>query len=157
MKIFEIPVHDIVPYENNPRINDGAVDAVAESIERFGFNVPIVVDADNVIIAGHTRHKAAIKLGMETVPCIIPDLTEEQAKAFRLADNKVSEFSTWDADLLMQELEALCEMGVDMEDFGFSAMEKEAEALDLDEVPDKPEVSDKQQCHCPKCGFVFEV
>lgn len=91
MQIEEMRVADLIPYENNPRKNDEAVEAVAASIKEFGFKVPIIVDADNVIIAGHTRLKAAQLLGMETVPVIrADDLTDEQVKAFRLADNKTA-------------------------------------------------------------------
>lgn len=100
-----ININDLIPYENNPRINDNAVDAVANSIKEFGFKVPIVVDKNNVIVAGHTRLKAAQKLGLEEVPVIVADdLTEEQIKAFRLADNKVSELADWDFSKLEEEL-----------------------------------------------------
>ena len=118
MDILELQVSDLVPYENNPRKNDEAVDKVALSISAFGFKVPIVIDKDNVIVTGHTRLKAAKKLGLTTVPCIrADDLTEEQIKAFRLADNKVGEFSEWDEDKLMKELEALGD--IDMSLYGF--------------------------------------
>ena len=92
-------------YENNPRFNEDAVEPVANSIKQFGFKVPIIIDSSNVIVAGHTRFKAAKQLGMDKVPCIVADdLTEEQIKAFRLADNKVSEFSSWDYEKLEEEL-----------------------------------------------------
>lgn len=118
MNIVEMAVNDLVPYENNPRKNDDAVEKVALSISAFGFKVPIVIDANNVIVTGHTRLKAAKKLGLKTVPCIkADDLTEEQIKAFRLADNKVSEFSEWDEEKLMKELEALGD--IDMSLYGF--------------------------------------
>ena len=107
---------ELIPYENNPRINDDAVDKVANSIREFGFRVPIIIDNNNVIIAGHTRLKASEQLGIEEVPCLIADdLTEEQVKAFRIADNKVSEFSTWDMSKLNMELEGLL---IDMGQFG---------------------------------------
>lgn len=94
-------VDEIIPYEKNPRLNDEAVEPVAESIKEFGFKIPIVLSSDGVIVAGHTRIKAAKKLGMEEVPCIIADdLTEEQVKAFRLADNKSAEIAQWDDELL---------------------------------------------------------
>lgn len=118
MDILELGVDELIPYENNPRKNDDAVDKVALSISAFGFKVPIVIDANNVIVTGHTRLKAAKKLGIKTVPCIMADdLTDEQIKAFRLADNKVSEFSEWDEEKLMKELEALGD--IDMSLYGF--------------------------------------
>ena len=121
MTIFELPTADLIPYENNPRDNDGAVDAVAASIREFGWKVPVVIDKDHVIVAGHTRVKAAKKLGIETVPCIIADdLTEEQVQAFRLVDNKTNELAVWDDALLREELDALS--GLDMSVYGFEKM-----------------------------------
>lgn len=121
MKDIEIvykSIKDLTPYANNPRKNDPAVDAVAESIRNFGWKVPIVIDSQGTIVTGHTRLKAAKKLKLKKVPCIIADdLSEEQIKAFRLADNKVSELADWDYDLLDSELEDLVDFN--MEDFGF--------------------------------------
>ena len=120
MQIIYKAIDDIKPYKRNPRKNDGAVDAVAASIKEFGFKVPIVVSADGEIIAGHTRHKAAKKLGLTEVPCIIADdLTPEQIKTFRLADNKTAELAEWDLDLLNNELLDLDNLCVDMSVFGF--------------------------------------
>ena len=108
---------ELKPYEKNPRKNDEAVKYVAASIKEFGFKVPIVIDKDNVIVAGHTRYKASKKLGLKEVPCIIAsDLDEEQIKAFRLADNKVSELAEWDFPTLAEELD---DLDIDMEQFGF--------------------------------------
>lgn len=122
MQITELNLSDIKPYEKNPRKNDEAVKYVSESIKQFGFKVPIVIDKNNVIVCGHTRYKAAQKLKLKTVPCILADdLTEEQIKAYRLADNKVAEKSEWDFDLLTPELEELDFTDIDMEDFGFEA------------------------------------
>ena len=133
MNILEMEVEKVIPYENSPRKNDEAVDKVALSISAFGFKVPIVIDANNVIVTGHTRLKAAKKLGLKTVPCILADdLTEEQIKAFRLADNKVSEFSQWDEEKLMKELEALGDM--DMSLYGFSFPEDEEGGEDGDDT-----------------------
>lgn len=116
IEIKYIDIKDIKPYENNPRKNDEAVDYVANSIKEFGFKNPIVLDKNNVIINGHTRYKASKKLKLKQVPCIYADdLTEEQIKAFRIADNKVSEFAKWDFDKLDLELE---DIGLDMQDFG---------------------------------------
>lgn len=122
MNIKYINIGDLKPYENNPRRNDGAVDAVAESIKQFGFKVPIVCDKNNVIVTGHTRYKAAKKLGMKKVPCIrADDLTEDQVRAFRVADNKVSELATWDMDKLSIELDNIdldmSAFGIDIEEF----------------------------------------
>lgn len=117
LKIVYKKLSDLTPYENNPRLNDGAVDAVAKSIEEFGFKVPIVIDKDGVIVAGHTRLKAAKQLAIDEVPCIIADdLSDEELKAFRLADNKVSELAEWDFDKLDAEL---ADIDFDMSDFGF--------------------------------------
>lgn len=114
-------INELIPYENNPRINDNAVEAVANSIKEFGFKVPIIIDKNNVIVAGHTRLKAAQKLGLEEVPVIIADdLTEEQVKAFRLADNKVGELAEWDFEKL--ELE-LVDIAMNMSGFGFDMTE----------------------------------
>ena len=127
MQITNKKISDLKEYENNPRDNTQAVDAVANSIKEFGFKVPIIVDNQNIIIAGHTRYKAAISLGLEEVPCIVAsDLTPEQVKAFRLADNKVGEIATWNLDMLKKELEGID--GLDMSLFGFE------EELSVDEV-----------------------
>lgn len=97
MQVEERRLDSITPYENNPRVNEDAIPLVAKSIEEFGFKVPIVIDRNGVIVAGHTRYKAAKQIGLETVPCVIAsDLTDKQIKAFRLADNKCSDYSIWD-------------------------------------------------------------
>lgn len=133
MQIVYKNVDELIPYVNNPRINDHAVDAVASSIKNFGFKVPIIIDAKNEIVAGHTRLKAAKKLGMKEVPAIVADdLTDEQVRAFRLADNKVAEFSEWDMDLLMVELD---DIDIDMKEFGFEDLRFD-EAVEEDEVDD---------------------
>lgn len=117
MKIINVPIEQIVPYERNPRKNDKAVDAVAESIRQFGFRVPCVIDKNYTLITGHTRVKAMYRLGEKTVPCVLADdLTEEEAKAFRLADNKTAELASWDEELLAEEL---ADIDFDMTDFGF--------------------------------------
>ena len=97
MKVEELSLSTIKPYAKNPRINDGAVKGVAESIKQFGFQQPIVVDKNNVIVVDHTRYKAAKKLGLKTVPCVrASELTKEQVKAYRILDNKLNEVATWD-------------------------------------------------------------
>ncbi len=124
--VENIKLSQIIQYENNPRNNDAAVDKVAESIKEFGFKVPIIVDKDNVIIAGHTRYKAAIKLELEIVPVIkADDLTEQQVKAFRIMDNKSSEFATWNYEVLLQELEELSLDDYDLDLTGFDLNEFE--------------------------------
>ena len=101
MQVLDIPVEELTPYENNPRNNEAAVAAVAASNENFGFKVPLVIDKNNVIVCGHTRYKAALQLGYDTVPAIrADDLTEEQVQAFRLADNKTAELAEWDFEKL---------------------------------------------------------
>lgn len=128
---------ELIPYVNNPRNNEAAVDKVASSIQEFGFKVPIIVDSQNVIIAGHTRFKASKKLGLKEVPCIVSDdLTEAQIKAFRIADNKVSELATWDEELLSLELEQLAEMGYDLELTGVEMDELDELLDDEDEQED---------------------
>ena len=121
-------ISELIPYVNNPRNNDDAIDAVASSIKNFGFKVPIVVDSNNEIINGHTRFKAAKKLGLEIVPVIVADdLTPEQIKAFRLADNKVGEIATWDEDALAVELEELKNLNFDMSEFDFEMNEPQTQ------------------------------
>lgn len=139
MDVIEKKLKDIKPYEKNPRKNDSAVDAVANSIREFGFKVPVVIDKDGVIVCGHTRYKAAKKLKLDTVPCVIADdLTDEQIKAYRLADNKVSELAEWDIDLLGEELDGIFD--IDMSDFGFDLSDEEEETEIIeDEVPQEVE------------------
>lgn len=141
MNIVNVNINEIIPYEKNPRINDHAVEYVANSIKEFGFKVPVVLDKNNVIITGHTRIKACEKLGIEEIPCIYADdLTEEQIKAFRLADNKVGEIAQWDFDMLNLELD---DINLDMSEFGFLDMDleieqdKEVVEDDYDEEPPK--------------------
>lgn len=115
MKVQEMNIDEVKPYENNPRVNDKSVDDVAESIKEFGWQQPIVVDKDNVIIVGHTRWKAAKKLGMKKVPVVVAsNLTPEKVKAYRLADNKVSEESIWDNKKLLDELDELNKIDEDV-------------------------------------------
>ncbi len=124
MEIVEKKVSELKAYENNPRKNDNAVEAVANSIREFGFKVPIVIDSNDVIVCGHTRLKAAIQLGMEKVPCIVAsDLSEEQIKAFRLADNKTNELAEWDLQKLYDEVINI--ENISVEDFGFNIEEIE--------------------------------
>lgn len=140
MNIIEMSVEELIPYENNPRKNDDAVEKVALSISAFGFKVPIVIDANNVIVTGHTRLRAAKKLGITTVPCIkADDLTDEQIKAFRLADNKVAEFSQWDEEKLMKELDELGTIDMSLYGFDFPDDEEGEEEQD-DTYTDKTNI-----------------
>ena len=155
MQILLKKIDEFIPYENNPRNNDEAVKYVAESIKQFGFKVPIIIDKDNVIVAGHTRLKAAKQLGLEEVPCIIADdLTEEQVKAFRLADNKVQEFSSFDYIQLEDELNSLLdeEQIEQIKKFDFDITEE----IDWDEISDIDEYVEPshKQFECPFCHHI---
>lgn len=132
MEIIYKNIDELIPYKNNPRLNDEAVEYVKNSIKEFGFKVPIVIDKNNVIIAGHTRIKASKELGIKDIPCIIADdLTEEQVKAFRLADNKVSEKSVWDYTKLDEELDSILDIDMSMFDFNINTDDVEIERIDL--------------------------
>lgn len=151
-KITYKALNELIPYENNPRKNENAVPYVAKSIEKYGFQNPIIIDKDGVIVAGHTRYLASIELGLDTVPCIIADdLTEEQIKEFRLVDNKTSEFAGWDFDMLAEELQ---ELNFDAEVFGFDVPE-----VDIDNFFEEHEPKEKEpeQIQCPHCGLWFDV
>ena len=147
IKIVEKDANELIPYENNARLNDDAVEFVANSIKEFGFKNPIIIDANNVIIAGHTRLKAAQSLGIEKVPCIIADdLTEDQIKAFRIADNSTAAVAEWDMEKLLKELESI---DADMSKYGLMEtvkalereLEKEAEEDEyVVELPEAPRV-----------------
>ncbi len=150
MRIESWPVERVKPYESNPRINDDAVDAVAASIREFGFRQPIVVDAEGVIIVGHTRWKAAKKLGLTDVPVhVATDLTADQIRAYRLADNKTAELAEWNYDLLPIELSQLSEAGFDLQLLGFDQDELSSlldpgvkdGLTDPDDVPEPPDAA----------------
>lgn len=148
-------VDELIPYINNPRQNDDAVDAVASSIKNFGFKVPIVVDGANEIVNGHTRLKAAKKLGLDEVPVIVADdLTPEQIKAFRLADNKVGEIAEWDDSMLLSELEELAELEFDMTQFGFDDLDFVDETAEIveDEFDGEPPEEPKA-----KLGDIYKL
>ena len=154
MNIVEKDINQIIPYDNNPRRNDNAVEPLMKSIKKYGFKQPIVIDTHNVVVVGHTRLKAAIKLGLKTVPCVVADdLSEQQIKAYRLVDNKIAELAEWDEELLNAELETIFDE--DMLDFGFVKNVDPTEGLDLDDEPTKEQ--NNKIYTCPKCGFVFEV
>lgn len=153
MQIIDKPVNEIIPYDKNPRNNDAAVDPTAASIKEFGFKIPIVLDSNGVIVAGHTRLRAAKKIGLKTVPCVIADdLTDEQVKAFRLADNKTAEFAEWDFDLLNDEIKDISD--IDMSEFGFE-MDPEP-----DDLTDDSETAKELQVTAPeivKFGDIWQL
>lgn len=154
MEIIYKNINELIPYDNNPRINDEAVEYVKNSIKEFGFKVPIVIDKNNVIIAGHTRIKASKELGIKDIPCIIADdLTEEQVKAFRLADNKVAEKSMWDYSKLDEELDSI--LNIDMSMFNFENIEE----TNLDDFFEESEEKEKEKktMICPHCGKEIEL
>ena len=127
LRVKYVPIGDVRPYEDNPRRNDDAVEALANSLREFGWKQPLVVDANGTIVVGHTRYKAALALGMTDVPVVVAsDLTPEQCAAYRLADNRVGELATWDMDLLAQELDGLADL--DMSSFGFTERDMEQAA-----------------------------
>ena len=146
---------ELIPYEKNPRKNDSAVEMVARSIKEFGFKQPIVIDENNVIVAGHTRLEALKKLGEETADCVLADdLTPEQIKAYRLADNKVAEYSHWNYELLTSELD---DIDLDMEQFGFLENSITDDMLDEMFVDAEPKEKEPKKIQCPHCGEWFEV
>lgn len=165
MNIQYLPIGDVRPYDRNPRFNDQAVDAVARSISEYGFLNPIVVDSENVIICGHTRYRAALLLKLAEVPVLIADkLTPDQVKAYRIADNKTSEFATWNYDALIVEIQELQDAGRDVSILGFAndvleellyheqedtIWDGETEPDYLPEMPDTPPVSES--------GSIYEL
>lgn len=153
MKVVYKKIEELIEYKNNPRVNKDAVQYVANSIKQFGFSVPILIDKNNVIIAGHTRKLAAKQLNMKQVPCVVKDeLTDEQVKALRIADNKVQEFSYWNDDLLVDELDSL--LKIDMSLFGFSD-DWEDDEFDYSQFFEEQEDSKEKESKlivCPHCG-----
>ena len=158
MQIENWNINDVKPYENNPRKNDEAVEKVANSIKEFGWQQPVVVDKEGVVIVGHTRLKAAHELGLKEVPVHVAEgLTEDQAKAYRLADNKTGELAIWDFPKLNIELEDIDWLDMNMEDFGFSA------GIDIDEFfaddegsgGEESALAEPKEIQCPHCGMYF--
>jgi hypothetical protein len=182
MKIEQLNIDLVRPYWRNPRKNEDAIDAVSQSIELYGFNVPILVDKKNVIIAGHTRYKAAKKLGLSEVPCITLEISQEKAKEFRIADNKTSELSQWDWGGLVDELKEIDDIGnmaeffpdLDLEkiiegmtgaadDPNFEAVTaeiiKDAETKEGETFRERSRetLSERIELMCPECGEAFFV
>ena len=153
MNIVKIKVEDLIPYINNPRNNENAVDKVASSIAEFGFKNPIFIDKNNVVVNGHTRLLASKKLGLKEVPCIvIDDLTDTQIKAFRIADNKTSEYAEWDEELLKIELEQLEEMDFDLNELSIDYSDFDLE-VELDDFVGEYDEEDDVVEEPPKIPF----
>ena len=171
MNILNIDIDKIIPYINNPRNNENAIDKVASSIQEFGFKVPIVIDKNNVVITGHTRLLASKKLGLKEVPCVVAnDLSEAQIKAFRIADNKTSEYATWDNELLKIELDMLKDLDFDLELTALKEYEIDSLYLEFDDFNDLEEAEDdlieeydepagkvETKGCCPNCSFKDDI
>lgn len=167
LQIIEVSIDRLKDYENNPRNNEKAVEAVAESIKEFGFKVPIVIDSNYTIVAGHTRKKASELLGLEKVPCIVADdLTPEKIKAYRLADNKTAELAEWDFEKLEKEMAELTAFDVNMSLFGFdeslfnfdnilSEEEPKTKEYKNEELEESEFAEENYKHECPRCGFMW--
>jgi ParB-like chromosome segregation protein Spo0J len=163
MNIQEIEIDKLIPYHNNPRKNQ-AVDKVASSLSEFGFQQPIVVDKNMVVIVGHTRLLASQKLGYEKVPVFIADLSESKAKAYRIADNRLSEDSNWDYDFLNMEIGMLQEVDFDLTQLGFDKEELNNLLADPEEFDEgtideqgKLDELDPKMITCPHCQAEFDL
>lgn len=140
MKVIELPMESIKPYENNPRDNSRAVEYLVKSISEFGFQVPLVISSDNVIICGHTRYAAAKKLGMSKLPCVVAsELSEAQIKAFRIIDNKSQELALWNFAKLDEELSALNGMKFDLPKFNLEINPVVTSLLEIPEPKSRAE------------------
>lgn len=154
MELKILDIEEIKPYANNPRINDHAVQALVESINQCGYIAPIIVDENNVILAGHTRYKALKQIKRSKVEVIVKQgLTEEQKRKYRLLDNKIGELANWDEELLEIELDGLEFGPLNLDWINQEAI---AQAIDLEDTTET-EQNETQAIHCPKCGFCFEV
>lgn len=152
LEIKYIPINDIKPYKNNPRLNEDAIPYVMKSIREFGFKNPIILDKNNIIVAGHTRLESAKRLGMKEAPVIYADdLTEEQVKAFRLVDNKVSEKSIWDYTKLDEELDSILDIDMSVFDFAIDDINWDDVEELTSETYDKPE---HNMLECPNCHHI---
>jgi site-specific DNA-methyltransferase (adenine-specific) len=166
MKIVSVPVEKVKPYWRNPRRNDAAVDAVKASIKRYGFNSPIVVDADFVVVAGHTRLRAARQLEMTEVPVVVVDLPPQKAKAYRIADNAAGSIASWNHESLVKELEEMANVGVMQVFFKEGELAGLMTAESFDDAMDDVTVEDEQDepagplqvcLDCPHCSHSFKV
>lgn len=154
MELRKVKLSDLVPYENNPRNNDEAVPDVEESMVQTGYNSPIVVSKDMVILARHTRLKSLLDAGVEEAPVVVIDRTAEQYKKFRILDNKTGEKASWDFEKLKFELDGLnfdgFDFGFDLQEFETSTLKNTSGEYDVDDFDDE-----NFECTCPKCGFKF--
>lgn len=161
MNIVELQIDEIVPYKDNPRVNKDAVNVVKNSLSKFGWQQPLVLDKDKEIVVGHTRYYAAHELGMKKIPCLIAtDLDAEKIKAYRIMDNKSSEYASWNYGLLTKEMQDILELGgLDLTYTGFSDREIENMIDDIDvEIQADDEVARMDELNlitCPSCGHKF--
>ena len=156
-KLIKVKLEQLIPYENNPRLNSGAVGAVAESIRQTGFNNPVVADEDFNVLAGHTRILAAKKLGMKEIEVLqVTGLTEEQKRKYRLLDNKSGEYSQWDYVALLDEMEGLDWEGLDL-DWGLDGKDDAEAEFDNTEYGEGDFGDEEFEYECPECGFRFNV
>lgn len=160
MEIVYKSPNDLIDYENNPRKNEEAIAIVAESIRRYGFKIPCLITKDNVIVLGHTRKYAAIKAGLDKIPCFYADdLTEDQINEFRIVENKTNEYADWDYDKLLNELEIITS---DLSFFGIpnsDEIEIDLDINDDDFIQNIPidKGKKKKSILCPHCGKAFEI
>ena len=159
LKVELRKTEDLIEYDGNPRNNERAVEPVMNSIKEFGFLAPVLIDSNDIIIAGHTRKEAAVRLGLKEIPCITVDsLTDEQVKAFRLVDNKTAEFASWDFEKLEEELSNI--INIDLSAYKFPDLRDiELDVSDADFLQDTEIVknSKAKTATCPSCGEVFEI
>ena len=161
MNIVELQIDEIVPYKDNPRVNKDAINVVKNSLSKFGWQQPLVLDKDKEIVVGHTRYYAAHELGMKKIPCLIAtDLDAEKIKAYRIMDNKSSEYASWNYGLLTKEMQDILELGgLDLTYTGFSDREIENMIDDIDvEIQADDEVARMDELNlitCPSCGHKF--
>lgn len=156
-KLISVNVSDLIPYENNPRKNEKAVGAVSESIRQTGYNNPIVVDENMVILAGHTRVRSLKKLGTKEIQVLqVFGLTEDQKKKYRLLDNKTNEFASWDYVALMEEMEGLDWEGLEL-DWGLEGKDDTEAEFGNTEYGEEDFGDDEFEYECPECGFRFNA
>ena len=156
-KLINVMVSELIPYENNPRKNDKAVGAVSESIRQTGYNNPIIVDENMVILCGHTRQKALKKNGIKEVQVLqVFGLTEEQKKKYRLLDNKTSEYASWDYVALVEEMEGLDWEGLDL-DWGLDGKDDNDAEFGNTEYGEEDYGDEEFEYECPECGFRFNA